>query len=56
MAILNFFLPQANVIISPSNKIVIQGQSFDLNVSIAPLGNAISGAQLDIAFNQSLLR
>jgi hypothetical protein len=58
LIILIIFLPQppANVIVSPPNKTVIQGQSFDLNVSIAPLDAAISGAQLDIAFNQSLLR
>jgi hypothetical protein len=41
--------------VSPSSEIVNQGQSFTLNVSIDPLGAAISGAQLDIAFNQSLL-
>jgi len=57
LIILNFYLPQpqANVAVSPSNKIVNQGQSFILNVSIDPLGAAISGAQLDITYNQSFL-
>lgn len=56
MIVLNFYLPQAaNVIISPQNRTVNQGQSFDLNVSIDPKGAAISGAQLNIAFNKTLL-
>ena len=57
ITVLYILLPQAaNVFISPSNKIVNQGQSFELNVSIDSKGKSISGAQLDIAFNQSLLR
>lgn len=42
--------------INTSNKIVASGQSFDLNVSIDPLGTSIAGAQLDFAFNRSILR
>lgn len=42
--------------INTSNKIVAPGQSFDLNVSINPLGTSIAGAQLDISFNRSILR
>jgi hypothetical protein len=57
LIVLNFFLPEAvNVIVSPPNKTVNPGQSFDLNVSIDPLGTAISGAQLNMAFNQFLLK
>lgn len=57
LIILNFFLPEsANVIISPSNKTVTQGQSFDLNVSIYPLGIPIAGVQVDILYNGSLLK
>jgi len=54
---LNFYLPQqsAKVTVSPPSTIVNQGERFTLNVSIDPLGAAISGAQLDISFNQSLL-
>lgn len=55
IVLLNFFLPQAaNVIVSPPNKTVIQGQSFDVDVSIDPQGFEISGAQLDVAFDKSL--
>lgn len=57
LIVLNFFLPQAvNVIVSPSNKTVYQGQSFYVNISIDPQGASISGAQIDITFNQSLLQ
>jgi hypothetical protein len=57
LIILNYFLPQsANVIISPSNIIVIQGQDFDLNVSIDPLGIPIAGAQMNILYNRSLVK
>jgi len=57
LIILNFFLPQpANVVISVSNINVIQGQNFDLNVSIDPLGLPISGVQMDIIYNSSLIK
>ncbi|MCZ7393972.1 MAG: cohesin domain-containing protein [Candidatus Methanoperedens sp.] len=36
-------------------KTVSQGQMFNLSISIDPSGNAIAGAQLNIAFNQSIL-
>jgi hypothetical protein len=57
LIIFNFFLPEAaNVIISPSNINVIQGQNFDLNVSIDPLGIPIAGIQMDILYNSSLVK
>lgn len=42
--------------VNSSNKIVAPGQSFDLNVSIDPLGTPIAGAQLNFAFNKSILK
>ena len=42
--------------IALSSEIVFPGQTFDLNVSIDPLGKPITGAQLDFTFNRSLLR
>jgi hypothetical protein len=57
LIILNFFLPEAaNVNISPSNVNINQGQDFDLNVSIDPLGIPIAGAQMDIFYNSSLVK
>jgi len=44
-----------NVIVTPSSQIVTPGQTFNLNVRIDPLGKPIAGAQLDIAFDQSIL-
>jgi len=52
------------IIISPSlaanitspGKEVAHGEIFDLNISIDPLGTAISGAQLNIAFNGSMFK
>ncbi|MCE8427298.1 MAG: hypothetical protein J5U19_02750, partial [Candidatus Methanoperedens sp.] len=44
----------ATVAVIPSNKIVSQGQTFDLNVSIDPGGTAIAGAQLNIEFNKTI--
>ena len=44
-----------NVAVAPSSKTVTKGQTFDLNVLIDPKGEAIAGAQLDIAFNNSIL-
>jgi PGF-pre-PGF domain-containing protein len=40
----------ATIIVSP-----YQGQTFNLNITIDPLGAAISGAQLNLAYNRSLL-
>ncbi len=42
--------------VTSSSKIVAPGQSFDLNVTINPLGTPIAGAQLDLSFNRSILR
>ena len=44
-----------NVAVSPSSKIVIQGQTFNLNIMMDPQGTAISGAQMNITFNKSVL-
>jgi len=38
------------------NKVVNQSQVFNINISIDPLGNPISGAQLDFAFNPSMFK
>ncbi len=46
----------AEVMLIPSNQIIIPGADFDLNVYIDPKGAAIAGAQLDVAFNQSVMR
>ena len=46
----------ANMNIAPSNKTVIQGETFDLNVIIDPQGTAIAGAQLKIAFDKSIVK
>src|SRR3989304_712733 len=46
----------ANINIAPSSKTVIQGDTFDLNVIIDPQGTAIAGAQLNIAFDKSLVK
>jgi hypothetical protein len=45
----------ATIILSPSSKTVNQGQTFNLNVTIDPVGTAISGAQLNLAYNRSIL-
>jgi hypothetical protein len=45
----------ASIALSPSSKTVTQGQTFILNVSIDPLGAAISGAQFNLAYNRSIL-
>jgi hypothetical protein len=46
----------ANVVLSPSIKNVTIGQDFTINVSIDPSGTAIAGAQLNLAFNKSILK
>ncbi|HWR26691.1 MAG TPA: PGF-pre-PGF domain-containing protein [candidate division Zixibacteria bacterium] len=46
----------ADVTVAPSTKAIIHGESFSMHVSIDPEGIEISGAQLNIAFNQSLIR
>jgi hypothetical protein len=54
---LYILLPEAAIVfVSPPARTVNQGQSFELDISIDPMGKVISGAQLDIAFNQSLLK
>lgn len=52
---LSFFLPGSYAAdVTPSNKIISAGQSFDLNVTIDPRSTPIAGAQLDLAFNRSI--
>jgi hypothetical protein len=46
----------AEVAVTPSTQILIPGATFIMNVSINPQGTAIAGAQLNIAFNRSLIR
>jgi Type I phosphodiesterase / nucleotide pyrophosphatase/Ser-Thr-rich glycosyl-phosphatidyl-inositol-anchored membrane family len=46
----------AEMALSPVTKIVTQGQTFDLGVTIDPSGTPIAGAQVDIGFNSSLFR
>lgn len=46
----------AEVAVTPSTLVIPSGTTFNLNISIDPQGTAIAGAQLDIAFNQSLIR
>ncbi len=46
----------AEVAVIPSTQIVTPGSDFDMNISFDPQGTAIAGAQLDIAFDMSLIR
>lgn len=46
----------AEVAVIPSTRILIPGETFITNISIDPQGTAIAGAQLNIAFNSSLIR
>ncbi|MDO8724849.1 MAG: putative Ig domain-containing protein [Candidatus Methanoperedens sp.] len=46
----------AEVVVIPSTQIITPGATFNINVSIDPQGTAIAGAQLNIAFNSSLIR
>jgi Zn finger protein HypA/HybF involved in hydrogenase expression len=46
----------AEVFVTPSTKTVIQGQTFNLNISIEPRGTAIAGAQLNIEYNKSVIK
>lgn len=46
----------AEVAVTPSSRILIPGETFITNITIDPQGTAISGAQLNIAFNNSLIR
>lgn len=43
-------------IVSPSNKIVNQGQTFDLEIYLDPMGVSVAGAQLNIGYNGSILK
>jgi hypothetical protein len=45
----------AEVAVIPSNQIITPGAAFNMNVSIDPQGTAIAGAQVNIAFNRSLI-
>ncbi|MCX9084878.1 MAG: cohesin domain-containing protein [Candidatus Methanoperedens sp.] len=54
-----FLIPHslaADVIVSPSNKIINQGQAFELDINLDPTGTPVAGAQLNIAYNKSLLK
>ena len=46
----------ADVILIPSTNTVIQGQTFNMNISIDPGGTAIAGAQMSIEYNKSLIK
>jgi uncharacterized lipoprotein NlpE involved in copper resistance len=46
----------ATVSFSPSAKTVTQGQIFEMNITIDPQGAAISGAQLNLLFNRSMIK
>ncbi len=46
----------ADVFVTPSTNTVIQGETFNLNVSIDPRGTAIAGAQLNIEYNKSVIK
>ena len=46
----------AGFIVSPSNKIVNQGQTFDLEIYLDPMGVSVTGAQLNIEYNGSILK
>lgn len=57
LALMLFISMQASAaVITSSNKIVKQGQTFDLNISIDPEGTPIAGVQLNLAFNKSILK
>ena len=46
----------AEMTVIPSSKIVSQGETFCLNISIDPKGAAIAGAQVNIAFDKTLIK
>ena len=48
--------PAAEVALNPSTKIVSQGETFNVNITIDPMGTRIAGAQANIGFNSSLFR
>ncbi|VVB56243.1 Cohesin domain protein [uncultured archaeon] len=45
-----------NMIVTPSSRIVNPGQTLRLNISIDPMGNPISGAQISLIYDRSILR
>ena len=47
---------RSNMIVTPSSKIVNPGQTLRLNISIDPMGNPISGAQLSLIYDRSILK
>lgn len=47
---------RSSMIVTPSSKIVSPGQTLRLNISIDPMGNPISGAQLSLTYNGSILK
>ena len=46
----------AEVALDPATKIVTQGETFNVNITIDPMGTRIAGAQANIGFNSSLFR
>lgn len=46
----------AEMTVIPSARIVTQGETFYLNISIDPQGFAIAGAQVNIAFDKTLIK
>ena len=47
---------RSNMIVTPSRKIVNPGQTLRLNIAIDPMGNPISGAQISLTYDRSILR
>src|SRR3990170_5526489 len=46
----------AEVTVIPLARVVSQGENFDMNITMNPLGTPIAGAQLNLEFNKSLFR
>ena len=46
----------AEMTVIPSSKIVSQGETFYMNISIDPQGAAIAGAQVNIAFDKTIIK
>ncbi|HWQ96274.1 MAG TPA: putative Ig domain-containing protein, partial [Candidatus Methylomirabilis sp.] len=46
----------ADVQVNPSDYLATQGKTFELSITIDPKGDAIAGAQLNIAFDKSNIR
>lgn len=46
----------ANVVVETGSKNRVVGETLDFNITLDPLGQAIAGVQLDIYYNESLIR